>query len=249
MTKPTKLAAIFCDCAPCRDDVPKEPSELEELLESAVETGRRAWPHLALSAEDFVRHLARLLPPSTPQVSLAQVLVELHLCDLYLACACTHNVPEALVELEHRYLAKLRKCFRQPASVLDDIIQELRVDLLVGSKPKLRTYGGRASLASWIRVLAVHLLPSAGDPGAGGGENALLDAMESIPAPGPAGELELTQRLYGTMFRETLREVLARLTHDQRCLLRYYYADGLNTTVIGKLYGVNQSTAWRSMKR
>src|SRR5687768_9398814 len=114
MKKPTKLSSVFHDCAPGRVDVPEDDCKLEEELERALEVGRRQWSELPLPPEDFVRYLARRLPPDNPEVSLEQLLAGMHLGDLYLACACAHDLPKAIPTLEHHVLAKLRESLKQP---------------------------------------------------------------------------------------------------------------------------------------
>jgi RNA polymerase sigma-70 factor len=248
----TGLAAIFHAHAPGRVDAPGNDATLEELLGRTVAAGRERWPHLALSAEDFVGHLARQLPEVAPEVPLSLVLKGLHVDDLYLACACLRGVPEALPTLEQQCLEKLHKPLTPYASVRDDVLQDLRVHLLMGtlrSGPQLSSYRGRASLSNWLRVIAVRMaMQRAGPvPERQEEEEEVLEALAALPAPGADLELNLIRHRCQREFHQALRAAFASLSCEQRDLLRLYYLERLTTTELGQRLRVTQPTASRRL--
>jgi RNA polymerase sigma-70 factor len=254
MDEKFKLAEIFLKYARVRVAVPADAAELEGLLRRAWETGRAPWPAVGLPAEIFVRHLAERLPDKSAGVPLEEVLARLILTDLYLACACVHEVPGAPEALDRHYLEKL------PASLgflklsdmtLDDICQLVGIQLLVGvegSSPQLGEYKGQGTLPSWMRVIAARMaykqntasraIPAENAPG----------VLEAIPMVGADSELELIKRRYLRDFRQALREAFATLSSEQRQLLRLHFINRLSTTRMGPLFGVDQSTVSRRIR-
>jgi RNA polymerase sigma-70 factor (ECF subfamily) len=230
-----------------------DSSTPEDLLQRAYEVGQKRWPRLALSAEVFIRYLRERLPPADPKVRLAQVLDEqLYVADLYLACACVHNVPEALEALEQHCLMRLRETLKQPAAVVDDVLQQVRVHLLVGttaSGPQLPTYLGQARICSWIRAIAVRMVLHQLAPVVERHDENVLEALAALPAPGGGAELDLIRGMFQRDFKQALREAFAALTRQQRNMLRLYHVDGLTTTELGRLNGESQPTTSRKLAR
>jgi RNA polymerase sigma-70 factor (ECF subfamily) len=246
----SELARVFHEDVRGRGDVPEDGGELERLLQHTLETAGRPWPDLSVPADVFVRYLAQRLPPVRAGVPLAQVLERMHVADLYVACACMHKVPEAIPTLERHYLAELPAHLKQPASVADEVCQSVRIQLLVGTPqagPRLATYMGHGSLRNWLRVMAVHLIPHKPAPIQGSPEENILQVLEALPAPGPDAELDLARSRFQRDFRKALRDAFATLAPEQRRLLRFYYVDRVTTTELGRLFGMNQSTASRRL--
>jgi RNA polymerase sigma-70 factor len=257
MDEPLKFAVVFLEHAPMSITPPAEAAELEVLLRRAWETGHESWPQVALLPEVFVRHLAQKLTEARAEGPLATVLGQLAIPDLYLACACVHEVPAAIEMLERHYLAKLPASLaylKQPATLIDDVCQKVRMHLLLGTTgagPQLAEYKGRGALLSWIRVMAVRMVlkqvvPPREAP-AERDEN-LLEAIEAMPVPGPDLELDLIKRRYRHEFRQAAHEAFHALTSEQRHLLRLHFVDRLSTTEMGALFRVNQSTVSRWLK-
>lgn len=254
MGEPLNLAVIFLEHASVRVAVPDDAVQFEGLLHRAWEAGRAAWPHVALSADAFVRHLARQLPQSSAGSPLAPLLEQLILADLYLACACAHHVPGAIQTLEQHHLAKLPAALaylKQPAPVLDDVCQQVRIHLLLGTSgtgPRLAEYTGRGALLSWIRVIAVRMVLKQLTPVQEVSDQDVLAAVAALPALGPDPELDFIKHRYRHEFRQAVREAFAALSSEQRHLLRLHFSDRLSTIELGTLFRVNQSTVSRWLK-
>ncbi|WP_224249671.1 sigma-70 family RNA polymerase sigma factor [Hyalangium gracile] len=254
MEEPLKLAITFFEHTPARLNVPSHMAEFEALLRGAWAKGQGEWPQVTLPAEVFVRHLARFLPEVSEASSLSEQLGQLALEDLYLACACVHNVPEATETLEREYLARLPALIaylKLSAPVLEDLCQLVRIHLLLGtpeSGPRLAEYTGRGALLSWIRVIAARMALRVGPPTRETSEENALAALESLQSPDPDADLDLIKRRYRPMFLQAVRDAFDALSNEHRHLLRLHFVDRLPTTRMAPLFGVDQSTISRWIK-
>ena len=251
MMNPPDLASIFLEFAHRRADVPAELTDLENLLQRVIQRGRSRWPQLDVPEDVFVSYLAQRLPEVRPEVSLEQALAETRLDDLYLACACVHRVPEAVPTLEQYCIPRLRRALRRFAPVLDDVLQDLRVHLLVGmteTGPRLPTYRGEAGLTQWLYPTALRMAQRQANVVPTHHVDNVLEALTALPAPGPDAELDLLKSRFKRDFKQALRETLDALLPGERNLLRLYYLNQRTTTELGRLYGMNQSTASRWLK-
>jgi RNA polymerase sigma-70 factor (ECF subfamily) len=254
--KPPRLALIFLAYRRERAVTQDELEEIEELLQQTDETVRAAWPSVVLSDEVFVRHLAKILPELDTECplpeALRQPLEQSNLAGLYLACACIHNVPGASVTLERDILARLPALLdpKLPPTVVDEICQGVRIHLLVGTGtgPQLALYKGQSSLLSWIRVIAARMGLKRVAPVREMVDDGVLAAIEAMPTFGNDAEIELLKRRCLQEFRAAAREAFSALQDRPRYLLRIHFIDGLSTIELGKLYGVDQSTASRWLK-
>jgi RNA polymerase sigma-70 factor (ECF subfamily) len=251
MMNPPDLAAIFLEFAHRRADMPPMHTDLENLLQQAFAKGRSRWPRLDVAAAVFVSYLAQRLPAVRPEVPLEQALAETCLDDLYLACACVHRVPEAVPTLEQYCIPRLRRALQRYAPVLDDVLQDLRVHLLVGTTeagPRLPTYRGEAGLLQWLYPIAMRMAQRRANVVPTHHVDNVLEALVAQPAPGPDAELDLLRSRFQRDFKQALRETLDALSPQERNLLRLYYLNQRTTTELGRMYDMNQSTASRWLK-
>jgi RNA polymerase sigma-70 factor, ECF subfamily len=256
MEKEPNLTKIFLEHSPVRVGMPADAAEFETQLRCAWEVGRDPWPQVALSADVFVRHLAERMPEDGAGIPLARLLEQVALGDLYLACACVHQVPASIEMLESHYLAKLPALLgnpKLPEMVVDDVRQAVRIHLLVGtngSGPQIAEYKGRGALLSWIRVVAVRMtLKLGGSIRETVPDENLIAALEAMPVPGAGTEFEFVKRRHRHEFRRAMYEAFAELSGEQRYRLRLHFIDRLSTTEMGALFRVNQSTVSRWLKR
>jgi RNA polymerase sigma-70 factor len=96
-----------------------------------------------MSVELLTRLRARWPEVSWDRVSLATGAE--HDEDLCLAAACLASDPAALRALD----AMIRRASRD-----DEVQQTLRMRLLLGEEPRLKTYAGRGALSAWLRLVA-----------------------------------------------------------------------------------------------
>jgi RNA polymerase sigma-70 factor, ECF subfamily len=224
-----------------------EPA-LEAWLGEMLAAGRSAWPELGVSDEAFVDHLAGLSYAGDGPAPMEGLRAD----DLMLACACRLGEPQAIQAFVRRHDDMLRAVFARPsASGVDaaDLQQQLLQRLFVGGagkRPKIWDYGGRGSLAGWLKVAALRLridserrVSDKVDP--------LMDAQAELPLDGIAEdpELKLLKHDYRAVFRSVFTAALAELTPRERNLLRQSIVHGLSATQIAQLNGIHRSTAKR----
>src|SRR5512140_586189 len=134
MKTPPPLAHEFRSHLSTRVSIPEDQRELEDLLRRAFEKAAAEWPAVQLSPEAFIRHLARRIPKKYAGEPLGDVLEELSLGELYLACACALGDKHAILEFESNYLRALPeklKTLKLSADELSDSLQALRETMLV----------------------------------------------------------------------------------------------------------------------
>lgn len=231
-----------------------EAAALEALLVRAWEEARAQWPTVTLPATRFVRHVARQLPRVNHDSPIPPLLASLSLAELYLTCACLEGMPSAHEAFEKNYLARLPgklRSIKQSDAMIDDICQITRVKLLVAtpeSTPKIGDYTGRGALLSWVLVTAGRIankLRAAEKPAP---EDSSEDLIKAMPGHGIDPEVDVMRRRHQAEFREAVREAAAKLSADERHLLRLHFSDQLSTYELASLFRVNQSTISRWLK-
>lgn len=258
-----RLSTIYREHASVHVAVPDDPDEFESLLLRAYETARGKWQPAVLPSEgngakdqeDFTRFLAQRLHVKFAGVPLAQMLKDLALTDLYLAYACLRHEPKALEMLDHDYLANLPTLIRDSRGSQDEINelrQMVRVQILVGPgrpKPELAEYKGTGPLRKWIQMVAAHLVRKLNAPSRRMTPREDADALiEALPAPDDP-VVDALRKRHLPHILEALVHAISTLSPDQRHLLRLHFRDRLSTSKIALLYGVNQSTIWRDIKK
>src|SRR5262249_4247155 len=86
--------------------------------------------------------------------------MEAHATDLALARACGNGEAEALREFEHRFPPVAERAlgrFGGGRAFVADALQELRVRLFTGTKPRIWEYAGTGPLEAWVKVTAVRV--------------------------------------------------------------------------------------------
>jgi len=224
-------------------------ADLEARLAELVARGRTAHPDLPVDELAFVRWLARSVASggAAPHPPLEQLHVE----DLYLACACAAGIAGAAARFEERCGARLKVVLVAAVKSPDlrgEIRQRVLDILLVGTAetpPKIASYGGQGPLDSWTAVvaqrqLATVLRKDASEQRAregAGVEMALLGALQP--------EAAFAKQRYRAEFERALADALAVLDERDRLLLRLQLVSQISVENIGKMYGVSQATASR----
>ncbi len=223
---------------------------LEGVLTKMIETGRAAWPDVALAPEDLVRHAATcLMPDVEPLAGLAS----LHADDLYLACACAHGEPQAVAALETRFLSEVWTSLATSpvlrgleARAPDEAPQRLRTRLLVGdapSGPRILGYHGRGPLRAWLYMaaarMALELHRAERRP------DELEELVRQLCGTAPDPELRYLQARYRPEVEAAFRDALAALPEREASLLRLHFVDGTTGEALARMYRVTRRTVHR----
>jgi len=223
-------------------------AEVGRALEAMHGAGQARWPQVALALGDSTAHVVMHIPPDADAARHLQSLVAE---DLYLACACLHDVPGAVEAFDAHYLSRVSSFVARiddSPAFADEMRQVLRERLLVrrsDAPPRIANYSGRGALMVWVRVSAVRAALDARQrpEEARRGDQELLDDLAAQPAP----ELDMLRARHAQALAEAIKQAVARLPPEQRVILRMYFASGQNTQHIAAALRVDRSTAARRL--
>jgi RNA polymerase sigma-70 factor (ECF subfamily) len=165
--------------------------------------------------------------------------------ELFLAVACLQGDRAALAEFDRNFVAAIPRqvaSFHLGAAQLADLQQELRVRLLAGDRPRLATYSGRASLTSWMRVIAIR---AALEMATRDRPQSEVPSMDDLVATYSSPELRVVRESVRPRLQEALREGFDKLSPQERTVLRLHFVDELNIDAIGRVFRVHRSTVGR----
>lgn len=169
-----------------------------------------------------------------------------HHADLVLCEQALAQTPEALCKISDRIVAA---CARVVAAAdADEVAQRLRVRLLSpvdGSTAKLGQYKGRASLGTWLRVIAAReALRSLSRP-----EVARRDdwEMDEFCDPRPATGTLVDRETYTKLFKEEFQRAFGALSIHERTILRQHYRDGIAISKLATVRRVHRGTLAREL--
>ena len=251
------LVRPFLDAAPpAMRPVLEAIADLDRRLWAIVAEGRAAWPDLTVEARVVVEFVAR-----NATAELADAALDgLRPADLYLACACAHQMPGAIAAFDRDYMREVDVALQRMRigpPRLHDVQQLVRQRLFVGGgtsgQPtgpgKIAEYGGRGDLRRWVRSVAVRTCLNELRKGR---REILVDddqliAQHAIATDDP--EIEYMKRTYAHEFREAFGDALGKLGAREQTLLRYHHVDGLNIDEIGAIYRIHRVTAFRWLEK
>lgn len=224
-------------------------SDISDEVRAAARAARAAWPTLSLGEDAFAAQLTELLAEDRG-ARCADLLV----ADLYLARACADRDPKALAVFEATLWPEIDAALRRvrlPDHMRQDLLQDLRVTLFVGSNTspgRIGQYRGQGDLRRWLRAAA---LRDAWRLGKKSRRELALDDMAL------ASVAVLDRDPIVARFKETCREelkqavaaALARLSAEDRILLRQYHRDGLTVDELAALYRIHRTTASRRVRK
>ena len=115
---------------------------------------KRSWPGVRVPDDVFRKHVMSHVGPAGT--------VPPYIGDLYLACACAQGDPVAVRFFDRQMLLAAQSVVRSidaRMSFVDEVIRRVRMRLLVTTsyprRPMIAQFGGRESLATWVRMVAV----------------------------------------------------------------------------------------------
>lgn len=222
---------------------------LDARLAALVARGKSAYPDLAVDDLTFVRHLARCTSSSNAETD--PPLEQLHVEDLFLACACVAGVGGAAARFEERCDPRLKAVLATTVKSPDlraEIRQRVLDVLLVGTvdaPARIAGYGGQGPLDSWTAVVAQRQLTTLLRKDESEQRAREGAAMEAVLGAGVAPEVALAKQRYRVEFERAMADALSALEERDRLLLRLQLVGQVSVENIGKMYGVAQATASR----
>jgi RNA polymerase sigma-70 factor (ECF subfamily) len=209
------------------------PTEADYLAAQA------AWPGVEVSREDFEAWVVARSGPNE----------ELHTTELYLCCACVKGDPTALQRFEEAFFTELPRVLSRFGVGVDDILQELRERLFMGTTQgpaRLAGYNGRGGLHRWLRAVTVRLALKS-TRAKKNQPHVTLGSDEFLVGDDP--ELAHLQGLYRAEFKKAFGDALAALEPELQTYLRLYYLDGLGLAELAALFQVSAPTVSRRLSK
>jgi len=211
--------------------------------EKAFEIGQAAWPAIELSRGAFIAFAEGRAETWNGNPERA--------ADLYLACACLEKVPGAIAEFLStfgdripKYLGRLAR----NADVVAEVRQILVTRCIVGDEgrpPALNGYSATGSLEGWVRATAVReaLALSRESARMTGDVEAALEAR----MPWADREISLIKQIYREPVSLAFAAACAKLSAEDRALLRLHYVDGVTTASLATMYSISRATLIRRL--
>jgi RNA polymerase sigma-70 factor, ECF subfamily len=226
-------------------------TDLEERLAEAIDRARAAWIDFRIDDGPFTKDMAARLSRSS--TSSTAWLGHLHPEDLYLACACSRRIGQAIACFERTYapdVERIVRRFAKTAPAIDDMKQLLRRKLFVSepdAESGIAAYSGHGFLQNWVRVTCTRTLIDAIRCGFDNSAEIPSEAsvIEGVPQPGADPALDFLKRQNSAAFKAAFAEAMERLDGSERTLLKQHLISGLSIDQIAALYHVHRATAAR----
>jgi RNA polymerase sigma-70 factor len=208
--------------------------------------------------EDHLRRIVKRYLGSDEHAAAAEFASTLHTNDLMLALACALERGERdagwrrLLGLYHKYIEDLGRHLGRPASDPEEC-ECLWADLFLSSKgsdqPRIASYDGRSSLATWLRVVVSHRVINERLQ-----KGPYFNNLDEIPEPAdpdalPNVETRLGLHRYGPVILDCLECAFSTLASQDRLIILLRYDQDLQLGHIARLFSVHQSTITRQIER
>jgi RNA polymerase sigma-70 factor len=220
-----------------------EPAE--GALMAAYNRAREVWTFGDVSLEVFSKYLEGIgymgRVPEYPN-------------EVYLCLGCSMGFDEAYRALNDEYLIGARTAIRQllhKEDDVEDVLQDVRRRLLVGPRPRITSYRGNGPLSTWLRVIVRraaldHCRAQARRQQCRYQQVQHGRALHDVAKPPDEASLDYTT---ARVCRASLTASMAALPPHESQMLRHYYVSGLGIDILGRMYGVDRSTAARRIQR
>ncbi len=200
----------------------------------------KAWPDVGVTRsrfEEFLKGKNQASPPEGIE-------------ELYLACGCLAGDGAAMAAAEAQYIRIVPEAIahmKLSSALVDEVQQEVRTKLLLGSEtkpPAIGDYAGQGRLRGFVKISAIRMAISllrkhkrhqATDQ----------EALLKIASPEFDPELQVMKATYRTEFAEAFEEAIADLSSRDRNILRLRLIDNLTVDQVSGIYNVDRATATR----
>jgi RNA polymerase sigma-70 factor (ECF subfamily) len=235
---------------------PAERPELEALLRDLF--AKSGASHYHLLAPQFTLILSSIaqkyLPADASVADVRALYSSLHVEELALARACAAGNERAWEDFMIRYRDKLHDAalrITKEDSKARELAGSIYADLYGTSSregqrvSKLSYYNGRGSLEGWLRTVMAQR--QVNDYRSGRNTVSLdeeTEAGKQFALPAPEAVSVSDSRLCAA-----IDEALAALSSEDRCILAYYFLDGLTLARTAALLRVHESTISRRLEK
>lgn len=228
-------------------------SGITEIYERCL----RRYPSVHLSLEDFRSRIDEILDQwalASGDYPRSELLDRLHHEDLFLAIACCCNDRIAWEYFSSDYIPMLRRFASKACGNVDDgedLSQEIITNML-NERKRLAGYGGRSSLAGWLRVVVSH---AAIDHFRRTNKQVSLEELQQnegdagFAVPSNNEDLEQQDARWGPVVSSIVNETISNLPARDRLVLGLYYLNGVSLKVIGNQFGIHEATMSRWLDR
>jgi RNA polymerase sigma factor (sigma-70 family) len=214
---------------------------------------------LGVDRQSFEAHIRRVVDKhvahSAPPRDAADFASRLHTDDLGLCLGCVSNSDAAWNRFGMLYKGYLAETFGFALGRAHDgreFAENLLIDLFLpdrSGQSRIASYDGRSSLATWLRVIAMHRIINDRQRKSAG-----VLPLEGCPEPGDPTALRrvdeaVASRRYSRIIRQCVELALCKITPHERLILLLRYDDGLPLGHIARLCSVHQSTITRQLDR
>jgi len=227
-----RLALLLPHTAPAVRTALKAHRDAGALVDGWLAEARAGWPDG--DAKQLTERLGQLLTTAALEDPSS-----FHAGDVALALGCLEQDRGALRRFDAEVLGPV---VRQVGKGDDELAQRLREKLLVGARPRLLEFAGRAPLKRWLALVAKRELadlkraPSNREVGGEVGAQALWDLVTSDP------ELSAVKANARAALERALTDTLAAMSEKDRDLLRAHHLEGVPHGELGKRLGAPRST-------
>jgi RNA polymerase sigma factor (sigma-70 family) len=219
-------------------------------VDTAIErlVGQSVRARFVVATEEFITRLRDLARDAGHVSAPAQhdYLARLSLDDLYLAQACLAKDESAWRELATAHFEFMRAFARRflPADAAREVADEVIADLW--ERGKLRQYGGRSTLRTWLGTVVTHAALNS-RPGLARAQSLEASAMATVEQAATGGDT--ADRESADMIAHFLGEALRELPAEDRLLLHMYYEQHLTLDELGVLLRASAPALSRRLKR
>jgi RNA polymerase sigma-70 factor (ECF subfamily) len=217
----------------------------DDEVDAAFARGARAWPDLDADRGEFIRIGDRcrtrmasggVLPPWG----------DVNVGDVYLVAAVSAGDPKAVAAFARAMLDPCRGALARlglTSALVDDVLAELRGQLLVGDGPPIAAQTGDGNLAALVRVMAVRagINRRKREQRYTSEDTGTLDRL--IGSHSPSGILLSEEAKQ--LLRRVIATAVSTLSERDQTLLRLHLYHGMSIDDLGRTYGVHRATAAR----
>lgn len=231
---------------------------LDQRIEVDFNVGQKHYGDIGLPQDAYRAYVrgivCKYLGATPPHDAAVELVNKLYARDLYLACGCVYESERAWQVLDNafrKFIHDLVRFYYRDCRDSEEVADSVLVSLFLPDRsghPRIASYEGRSSLATWLRVIvgnrAINDRPN-------GKTASLPNTFLDVADPGALARLELTLRAerYRLVLRDALQCAFRDLTPRERLMLLWRYEEGLPLGQIARVLGIHQSNVTRQLIR